>query len=158
MAQELARHFPGSAPEELDASLVSGNVARRRGELADHPKLRWSEGGVAVVPGGAGGETDTEEALVPAMPQWRVAERPLPRHLAANLDGHFKLFEQPSAESNMPHAVVVDDYGDELLCRWLSDYLHRCIYVRSRRFPAEAIELEAPDVVVHVVAEDRLGS
>jgi hypothetical protein len=71
---------------------------------------------------------------------WDAAHRPV------------RVFEN-AADDHRPRAVLVGDRLGEALAIALAEHFSRCVFFRSPDPPLEAIELESPDIVIHVKDE-----
>ncbi len=123
-----------------------------RGDLAAKPKVRLGDDGFA--PGESGGEWG-EEIDVADVSQLRALRMPAPQHLEVTPDRAPRLYEV-AGEPALPHAVLVGDAPCLGLIPWLAEHFRRFVFLWADELPLEAIELEMPDLVIHVISERRL--
>lgn|GEM_PF-2561421 len=133
-----------------------GRFVRRegfRGDLAGKPKLAFAEGRLAPL-----GEQDgnwEEEIDVADLGGLRSLRMPAPEHLEVT-PGHAPRLYEIADAPELPRAVLVGDAPCLGLIPWLAEHFRRFVFLWSAEPPLEAIELEAPDVVIHVVSERLL--
>jgi SGNH hydrolase-like domain, acetyltransferase AlgX len=123
-----------------------------RGDLAAKPKVRLEAG--AFVPAAEEGQWE-EEIEVADVSRLRALRMPAPRHLEVTADRAPRLYEV-AGEPALPHAVLVGDAPCLRLIPWLAEHFRRFVFLWADEPPLEAIELEMPDLVIHVVSERRL--
>jgi hypothetical protein len=124
-----------------------------RGDLAEKPKVRLDAGG--FVPADRAGEGEWEEEIeVADVARLRALRMPAPRHLEVTPGRAPRLYEV-AGEPALPHAVLVGDAPCLRLIPWLAEHFRRFVFLWAEEPPLEAIELEMPDVVIHVVSEHR---
>ena len=155
-SRELMREA-GKRVVDLPDPLLPGEAAfvsrsGFRGDLADKPKVRLASGGFA--PGDREGEWE-EEIEVADVSRLRALRMPAPRHLEVTGDRAPRLYEV-AEEPALPRAVLVGDACCLGLIPWLAEHFRRFAFLWADELPLEAIELEMPDVVIHVVSERRL--
>lgn len=136
-----------------DASLLS--LSGFRGDLAGKPKVRLGEAGFAPADAGAGQDEWEEELDVADVSQLRALRMPAPQHLEVTPGRAPRLYEVAD-EPALPHAVLVGDAPCLGLVPWLAEHFRRFVFLWAENLPLEAIELEMPDVVVHVISERQL--
>jgi SGNH hydrolase-like domain, acetyltransferase AlgX len=122
-----------------------------RGDLAGQPKLRLLDG--SLVPAGKERrwEEETEVADVSGL---RALRMPAPQHLEVTPHRAPHLYEID--DPALPRAVLVGDASCLKLIPWLAEHFSRFVFLWTEELPWEAIELEMPDLVIHVVAERSL--
>jgi acetyltransferase AlgX (SGNH hydrolase-like protein) len=125
-----------------------------RGDLAEKPKLRLTDAGFAPAEEDAEWE---EEIDVADVSQLRALRMPAPQHLEVTPGRAPRLYEVP-VEPTLPTAVLVGDAPCLGLIPWLAEHFRRFVFLWADELPLEAIELEMPDVVIHVLSESRLLS
>jgi SGNH hydrolase-like domain, acetyltransferase AlgX len=123
-----------------------------RGDLAGKPKLRLEAG--ALVPVAEEGERE-EEIDVADVSQLRALRMPAPQHLEVTPERAPRLYEV-AGEPALPRALLVGDDSCLKLIPWLAEHFRRFVFLWADELPLEAIELEAPDLVIHVLSEQRL--
>jgi hypothetical protein len=135
-----------------------GRFLRRegfRGDLAEKPKLAFAEGQITPV------EEDAapweEEIEVADISELRSLRMPAPEHLEVTPGQAPHLYEIADAP-DLPRAVLVGDGCCLALIPWLAEHFRRFVFLQSAELPLEAIELEAPDAVIHVVSERLLAN
>jgi hypothetical protein len=125
-----------------------------RGDLAAKPKLRLDAGD--FVPADADGEWEEgEEIEVADVSRLRALRMPAPQHLEVTPDRAPRLYEV-AGEPALPHAVLVGDAPCLGLVPWLAEHFRRFVFLWAEEPPLEAIELEMPDLVIHVISERAL--
>lgn len=133
-----------------------GRFVRRegfRGDLAGKPKLAFAEGRLSPLREQDGAwEEEIDVADVGGLRSLRM---PAPEHLEVTGDRAPRLYEIAEAPE-LPRAVLVGDAPCLGLLPWLAEHFRRFVFLWSAEPPLEAIELEAPDVVIHVVSERLL--
>lgn len=134
-----------------DASLLPR--AGFRGDLAEKPKVRLGETGFAPAAEADGDEWE-EDLDVADVSQLRALRMPAPQHLEVTPGRAPRLYEV--AEPTLPHAVLVGDTPCLGLVPWLAEHFRRFVFLWAEELPLEAIELEMPDVVIHVISERQL--
>ncbi|HXS46775.1 MAG TPA: hypothetical protein VN756_04875 [Solirubrobacterales bacterium] len=139
------------APRGLDeARFVSR--AGFRGDLADKPKLILVNGRFAA---DVREQSWEEEIAVPDVSQLRSLRMPAPPHLEVTAERAPRLYEI-GEEPQLPRAVLVGDAPCLALIAWLAEHFHRFVFLWAAEPPLEAIELEMPDLVIHVISERLL--
>lgn len=143
---------------ELDEPLLPGEVrfvARDdfRGDLAEKPKLAFADG--ALAPADRGVDAWEEEIDVADLSGLRSLRMPAPEHLEVT-PGHAPRLYEIADAPELPRAVLVGDACCLGLIPWLAEHFRRFVFLWSAEPPLQAIELEAPDVVIHVVSERLL--
>jgi hypothetical protein len=135
-----------------------GRFVRRqgfRGDLAEKPKLSFEEGRLSPLEEDDGRwQEQIEVADVAALRSLRM---PAPEHLEVT-PGHAPRLYEIADAPELPRAVLVGDAPCLALIPWLAEHFRRFVYLPAAEPPLEAIELEAPDVVIHVVSERLLAS
>lgn len=126
-----------------------------RGDLADRPKLTFVDGRLTPLEEPAG--PWEEEIDVADVSGLRALRMPAPEHLEATPGRAPRLYEIADA-LELPRAVLVGDACCLGLIPWLAEHFRRFVFLWSVEPPFEAIELEAPDVVIHVVSERLLAN
>jgi alginate O-acetyltransferase complex protein AlgJ len=142
---------------DLDDPLLPGEAAfvsqpGFRGDLAAKPKLAAVDGELAPV------EPESElqeEIAVTDVSRLRALRMPAPQHLEVTPGHAPRLYEIPD-EPRLPRAVLVGDACCPPLIPWLAEHFRRLVFLWTPEPPLEAIELEMPDVVIHVVSERLL--
>jgi SGNH hydrolase-like domain, acetyltransferase AlgX len=133
-----------------EAGFVSrGNY---RGDLAAKPKFDFLEG--ELTPREDGGSWE-EEIEVGDVSQLRALRMPAPEHLEVTPGRAPHLYEIADAPE-LPRAVLVGDACCLALIPWLGENFRRLVFLWTPEPPLEAIELEMPDLVIHVVSERLL--
>jgi SGNH hydrolase-like domain, acetyltransferase AlgX len=125
-----------------------------RGDLAEKPKLAFADGQLSPLDEDAGGAWE-EEIDVADVSGLRALRMPAPEHLEVTPGRAPRLYEIADAP-RLPRAVLVGDAPCLGLIPWLAEHFRRFVFLWSAEPPLEAIELEAPDVVIHVVSERLL--
>lgn len=126
-----------------------------RGDLAESPKLVFADGRpVPLEEEGGPWEEEIEVADVSAMRSLRM---PAPEHLEVT-PGHAPRLYEIADAPELPRAVLVGDGSCPPLIQWLAEHFRRFVFLGSTELPLEAIELEMPDVVIHVVSERLLAN
>lgn len=134
-----------------DAPLLPGRSFS--GDLASKPKLGF--GAEAPLPAGDAGEWE-EEIEVLDVSQLRAVRMPAPQHLEVTPGRAPRLYEV-AGEPALPRAVLVGDAPCLKLIPWLGEHFRRFVFLwAGEELPLEAIELEMPDVVIHVLSERSL--
>lgn len=123
-----------------------------RGDLAAKPKLRFEAG--AVTPAAEEGERE-EEIEVADVARLRALRMPAPQHLEVTPERAPRLYEV-AGEPALPRALLIGDASCLKLIPWLAEHFRRFVFLWADELPLEAIELEAPDLVIHVVSEQQL--
>ena len=80
----------------------------------------------------------------------RSLRMPAPQHLEVTPGRAPHLYE---VDAELPRAVLVGDECCLALIPWLAEHFRRFVFLWTHELPLEAIELEMPDVVIHVVSE-----
>ena len=124
-----------------------------RGDLAEKPKLTFAEGRLSPPEGED--RSWEEEIDVADVSELRSLRMPAPEHLEVTPGQAPHLYEIADAP-NLRRAVLVGDACCLGLIPWLAEHFRRFVFLRSVELPFEAIELEAPDVVIHVLSERQL--
>lgn len=157
--RELMREL-GKRVVDLPEPLRSEDASFRprsgfRGDLAEKPKVRLGELGFS--PAAETGEGDQwEEGIeVADVSRLRALRMPAPPHLEVTGERAPRLYEI-GEEPTLPHAVLVGDVPCLGLIPWLAEHFRRFVFLWADELPLEAIELEMPDVVIHVVSERQL--
>jgi hypothetical protein len=124
------------------------------GDLAESPKLAFADGRLAPLEEEEDGpwEEEVEVADVSAMRSLRM---PAPEHLEVTPGQAPRLYEIADAPE-LPRAVLVGDASCLPLIQWLAEHFRRFVFLQATELPLEAIELEMPDIVIHVVSERLL--
>ncbi len=123
-----------------------------RGDLADKPKCIFPDGELSAAEDGKRWEEEIEVAEVSRL---RALRMPAPQHLEVTPGRAPHLYEIPD-ESELPRAVLVGDSCCLALIPWLAEHFRRFVFLSSSQLPLEAIELEMPDILIHVVSERSL--
>lgn len=123
-----------------------------RGDLAAKPKVRLADGD--FVSADAEGEWE-EEIEVADVSRLRALRMPAPRHLEVTGDRAPRLYEV-AEETTLPSGVLIGDACCLALIPWLAEHFRRFVFLWAAELPLEAIELEMPNVVIHVVSERQL--
>lgn len=126
-----------------------------RGDLAGKPKVRLGEAGFAPAPAADGDGEWEEELDIADVSRLRALRMPAPQHLEVTPGRAPRLYEVAD-EPALPHAVLVGDAACLGLVPWLAEHFRRFVFLWAAELPLEAIELEMPDVVVHVISERQL--
>jgi acetyltransferase AlgX (SGNH hydrolase-like protein) len=125
------------------------------GDLAEKPKLAFVDGGLAPL------EEDDgpweEEIEVADVSDLRALRMPAPEHLEVTPSQAPRLYEIADA-ADLPRAVLVGDVSCLPLIQWLAEHFSRFVFLCAAEPPLETIELEMPDIVIHVVSERLLVS
>jgi len=131
-----------------EADLVSREDFR--GDLSEKPKFAFAAGEMAPA------ETEDgeweEEIEVAAPSGLRSMRMPAPEHLEVTPGRAPHLYEI-AGEEELPRAVLVGDACCLPLIQWLAEHFSRFVFLWTPNLPLEAIELEMPDVVIHVLSE-----
>jgi hypothetical protein len=122
-----------------------------RGDLADKPKVRFAEGSFEA----ADSAGSSEEIEAADLSRLRALRMPAPPHLEVTRERAPHLYEIGD-EPALPSAVLLGDGCCLALLPWLAEHFRRFAFLWTDELPLEAIELEMPDVVIHVVSEHRL--
>ncbi|HEY6551051.1 MAG TPA: hypothetical protein VIY71_07625 [Solirubrobacterales bacterium] len=123
-----------------------------RGDLADKPKRTFLDGELGATENGKQWEEQIEVADVSKL---RALRMPAPQHLEVTPGRAPHLYEIPD-EVELPRAVLVGDSCCLALIPWLAEHFRRFVFLSSPELPLEAIELEMPDILIHVVSERLL--
>jgi alginate O-acetyltransferase complex protein AlgJ len=135
-----------------------GRFLRRegfRGDLAAKPKLALAAGRLS--PAGESDAAWEEEIEVADLSVLRSLRMPAPEHLEVT-PGHAPRLYEIAGAPELPRAVLVGDTSCLGLIPWLAEHFRRFVFLRSVELPLDAIELEMPDVVIHVLSERSLAS
>ena len=129
-------------------------VQEFRGDLATKPKVSIVDGDFAEHPNEEEWEEDVDEvdALV-----LRARRMPAPEHLEVSPTRAPHLYEIAEAPE-LPRAVVLGDSSCLSLIPWLAEHFQRLVFLWTTTLPLEAIELEMPDILFHVISERFLTS
>jgi hypothetical protein len=149
LVKEAAKRAGTLAPLSL-SRLHLTELPGYRGALADAPTARLDGG--RYVPCEAQCEDEVGLALDAA--RLSASRMPVERHL---VDGHthVRLHAKPDV-LNGPRLAVV---GDELalaLLPWLAESAHRTTFFWTSTPPMESVELELPDVLMHLIGHRDL--
>jgi SGNH hydrolase-like domain, acetyltransferase AlgX len=123
-----------------------------RGDLAEKPKFAFA-GGEFVAE--ANDADWAEEVEVAAPSGLRSLRMPAPKHLEVTPGRAPHLYEIPD-ESDLPRAVLIGDACCLPMIQWLAEHFRRFVFLWTLELPMEAIELEMPDIVIHVISERHL--
>jgi len=121
-----------------------------RGDLAEKPKFALAAGEWAPIEA-KDGEWD-EEIKVTAPSGLRSVRMPAPEHLEVTPGRAPHLYEIVG-DQELPRAVLVGDACCLPLIQWLAEHFSRFVFLWTPDLPLEAIELEMPDIVIHVISE-----
>jgi hypothetical protein len=154
--RELMREA-GKRIVDLPDPLLPGEAAFAprpgfRGDLGGKPKVRLADG--EFVAAEAEGEWE-EEIEVADVSRLRALRMPAPRHLEVTGERAPRLYEI-AEEPMLPSGVLVGDACCLALIPWLAEHFRRFVFLWADELPLEAIELEMPDVVIHVLSERQL--
>lgn len=122
-----------------------------RGDLAEKPKFAFS-GGEFVA---EAGDAEWEEEIEVAAFSGRSLRMPAPEHLEVTPGRAPHLYEI-AAEPQLPRAVLLGDAYCLPLIPLLAEHFSRFVFLWTPDPPLEAIELELPDIVIHVISERLL--
>lgn len=124
------------------------------GDLAEKPRLALRAGELGDAGQEGAREEDVEVVDVAALRSLRM---PAPEHLEATPGRAPHLYEVPDG-AGLPRAVLVGDACCLALIPWLAEHFRRFVFLwAGEELPLEPIELEMPDIVIHVVAEHELA-
>jgi alginate O-acetyltransferase complex protein AlgJ len=128
------------------------NLVRRqgfRGDLAEKPKFVYSGGELVAETG----EASWEEEIDVAFPSdLRSLRMPASNHLEVTLRRAPHLYEIAD-QPELPRAILLGDACCLPLIQLLAEHFSRFVFLWTHDPPLEAIELEMPDIVIHVVSE-----
>lgn len=148
LLKEAAKRAPGlRLPVPADMRLVSRQGFR--GDLADKPKVALVGRELVVCE-----EPDrwTEEIQTLDPRSLRARRRPPDDHLHVSATRPPQVFEIPGAAA-LPRCVLVGDSFCLMLLPWLAECFSRLAFMWTPEPPLEAVEIERPDIVLHVKAE-----
>ncbi len=136
-----------SSPAQLELVTCSG----LRGDLAGRPKLAWEEGDAPqpIDPEDTPSDAFGEVGEVPLTAAFTATPAHPGRHLKP-LGGDVRLL---AGRERSGRVVLVGAALPPTLPYWLAECVHRLTIIDRLRPPLTEIELDAPDVVVHVVDE-----
>ena len=123
-----------------------------RGDLAAKPKFDFLAGELTPREDDGSWEEEIEVGDVSGL---RALRMPAPEHLEVTPGRAPHLYEIADAPE-LPRAVLVGDACCLPLIPWLGEHFRRLVFLWAPEPPLEAIELEMPDVVIHVISERRL--
>ena len=123
-----------------------------RGDLAEKPKVRLGETGFSDAEDAWHWGEEIDLLDVSGL---RAVRMPAPQHLEVTPGRAPRLYEV-AGEPALPRAVLVGDAPCLKLIPWLAEHFRRFVFLWAEELPLEAIELEMPDVVIHVISERRL--
>jgi hypothetical protein len=147
---EAAKRVPQLRPIPMSAlhlELRSGF----RGDLADAPKVRIENGAFIA----ADVESPAEDGVDVDASHLSALRMPVERHLIAGGEIHARLLVG-AADGPTPRLTVVGGSVCLALLPWLGECASRTTFFWSARAPLEPIELESPDVVVHLIRYHEL--
>jgi hypothetical protein len=128
------------------------NLVRRegfRGDLADKPKFAFTGGELVA----KAVDSSWEEEIDVASPSdLRSLRMPAPNHLEVTPERAPHLYEIGD-QPELPRAVLLGDACCLPLIQLLAEHFSRFVFLWTPDPPLEAIELEMPDIVIHVVSE-----
>jgi hypothetical protein len=123
-----------------------------RGDLAAKPKFDFLDGELTPRDDDGSWEDEIEAGDVSRL---RALRMPAPEHLEVTPGRAPHLYEIADAPE-LPRAVLVGDASCLALIPWLGEHFRRLVFLWAPEPPLEAIELEMPDLVIHVVSERLL--
>ncbi len=138
----------------LPAEATFVRVPGFRGDLAGKPKVSLVDDGFVEDADHEQWEEDVDEVDASTL---RARRMPAPEHLEVSPTRAPHLYEIADAEE-LPRAVVLGDSSCLQLIPWLAEHFQRLAFLWTSALPLEAIELEMPDVLFHVVTERFLIS
>jgi hypothetical protein len=116
------------------------------GDLAEKPRFQLREKP----------RTASEEIEIADVSKLRALRMPAPEHLEVTGRRAPQLYEIEEAPQ-LPRAVLVGDASCLKLIPWMAEHFSRFVFLwAGLELPLEAIELEAPDIVIQVVTESLL--
>jgi hypothetical protein len=148
--KEAAKRAPALKPPPLGALHVTRQPGYR-GQLADAPIERLEGAGLVV------GEFDFlgEDGVGIDPASLRAQRMPIERHLAG-AEVHVRLLASEDAGLS-PRLSVVGDGACLPLLPWLAETVARTTFFWTPTPPMEPVELELPDVVLHLIRYRDLG-
>jgi alginate O-acetyltransferase complex protein AlgJ len=152
LLKEAAKRVPAIEPPPIEGVHLVRSPGFR-GDLADAAKVVPDAG--ALVPLDAAGEAWTEEVDEVDVTTLRSQPMPAGSHLEGAVTPAPRVYEIAGAE-DLPRAVLVGDSCCLALVPWLAERFRRLVFMRTPEPPLEAVELEMPDVLIHVTAERDL--
>jgi hypothetical protein len=123
------------------------------GDLAGKPRVGLLDGRFVPVEGRQ--ESEEEEVPVADVSPLRSLRMPAAPHLEVTGERAPRLYEI-GGEPQLPRAILIGDAPCLALIPWLAEHFHRFVFLWAVEPPLEAIELEMPDVVIHVLSERQL--
>jgi hypothetical protein len=153
LMKEIAKRLPSLEPLPVDGAAFVTDF-RFRGDLADKPK--FSLAGDEFVPFTEDREWEEEADEIDAS-KLKAKRMPAPKHLEVTGDRAPHFYERPDHE-DLPRAILLGDSCCLNLIPWLAEHFRRFTFLWTSELPFEAIELELPDIVIHVISERYLAS
>jgi hypothetical protein len=153
LLKEAAKRVPSIQPASID-SVYLVRTTGFRGDLADRPKVTFGHGDLVPV-ADREGDAWTEEVDEVDVTTLRSQQMPTSAHLGLEGAPAPLLYEIAEAD-DLPRAVLVGDACCPRLIAWLAEHFRRLVVMRTAEPPLDAIELEMPDVLLHVMSEDAL--
>ncbi len=150
--KELHKRVPALTPASLD-DLHLLPVSSYRGTLADAPKLELLDG--ELVPS----ELDVvpEDGLTIDASRLHALRMPVESDLAKAGASHLRVYAIPDRPDGARVAVVGDSAALPVVL-WLAERASRIAFFSSQALPFSQLELEAPQVLIHLIRETDLPS
>jgi hypothetical protein len=123
-----------------------------RGDLAGKPKVALVDDEFVEVEGNGPWEEEIDVADLSGLHSIRM---PAPGHLDVTQGRAPHLYEKPD-DTVSPRGLLVGDASCLALIPWLAEHFRRFVFLWTPELPFEAIELEKPDVLIHVISERLL--
>ena len=121
-----------------------------RGTLADAPTVRWDGDRLAPI----GYDFTDEQAVAIDTATLEAQRMPVDRHLTG-AGTHVRLLAMPEGGGS-PRLAVVGDAACPPVLTWLAECAQRTTFFWAVRPPMEPVELELPDVLLHLIRERDL--
>jgi hypothetical protein len=150
LVKEARKWAPALEPLTMSA-LHLVPVARHVGVLAEAQAVRLE--GDQLVPAIA--DSEAEEGVRVDHDHLAARRAPVERHLVGANDVHVRLLVNP-AKGSAPRLAVVGDAVCLPLLPWLAESAQRTTFFWAVRPPMVPIELELPEVVLHVMRYSAL--
>lgn len=150
LLKEAHKWVPTLKPPAL-ADLHVLPLAGYLGSLADAPKCEFSDGEVIE----RELEVEAEDGVVIDAHELHALRMPVESHLAAAASTHLRVYAN-TACSEDAHIAVVGDAAALPVVTWLAERTRRTTFFWSDALPLTLLELDLPQVVIHLMREADL--
>jgi SGNH hydrolase-like domain, acetyltransferase AlgX len=150
LLKEAHKRVPALEPPPVD-DLHLRPISDYRGTLAETPTEAWPGGG----PAPRESDLTDEDGVVVDASRLHGLRMPVESDLAAAGPAHVRVYANPEPACEARVAVVGDAAAEPVVV-WLAERVRRTTLFESEALPLAQLELEAPQVVFHLIRETDL--